>query len=107
MGDKLISDVADVLRHTLRKSDIIARMGGDEFCVLVSEPEGDLSILRRRIFEAFQRFNETHDRPYRVSASIGLLHVWPADTGTLEQFLARADELMYQEKQASPDSRKD
>ena len=105
VGDNLISDVSAALRGTLRKSDIIARMGGDEFCVLVSEPEGELSILRKRIFEAFQMFNETHNRPYRLSASVGLLHIWPADTGTLDELLVQADELMYQEKRASPDSR--
>lgn len=105
-GDGLITDISNVLRDTLRKSDIVGRMGGDEFCVLVSEPEGELQGLRKRIFDAFQTFNETHSRPYHLSASVGLLHVWPADHGTLEQLLVRADELMYQEKRANPDSRK-
>lgn len=105
IGDELIRDVADVLRATLRKSDIIGRMGGDEFCVLVCEPEGDLPVLRKRIFEAFQEFNETHDRVYCLSASVGLIHVWPADSCTLEQLLARADELMYEEKREAPGRR--
>ncbi len=104
MGDELIRDVAAVLRATLRRSDIVGLMGGDEFCVLVCEPEG-LPVLRRRILDAFQTFNDTHDRIYRLSASIGLLHVWPADTGTLEELLARADELMYEEKRAEPGQR--
>lgn len=104
MGDDLIRDVATVLRATLRKSDIVGRMGGDEFCVLVCEPDG-LSVLKRRILDAFQTFNDTHDRAYRLSASIGLLHVWAADTGTLEELLARADELMYEEKRAEPGRR--
>jgi diguanylate cyclase (GGDEF)-like protein len=108
MGDLLISDVADVLRNTLRKSDIVGRMGGDEFCVLVSNPEGNVSMLRTRLVDAFEAFNHAqHDRPYELSASIGLLHVWPADNGTLEQLLVRADELMYQEKRANPKSRED
>lgn len=102
MGDELIRDVAGVLRTTLRKSDIIGRMGGDEFCVLVCDPEGDLPVLRKRIFDAFQTFNDTQDRVYELSASAGLLHVWPADTCTLEQLLARADRLMYEDKRAEP-----
>lgn len=105
-GDGLITDVSDVLRGTLRKSDIVGRLGGDEFCVLVSEPEGELQGLRKRIFDAFQTFNETNTRPYTLSASVGMLHVWPGDHGTLEQLLVRADELMYQEKRTHPDSRK-
>ncbi len=102
MGDELIRDVAGVLRTTLGKSDIIGRMGGDEFCVLVCDPEGDLPVLRKRIFDAFQTFNDTQDRVYQLSASAGLLHVWPADTCTLEQLLARADRLMYEDKRAEP-----
>ncbi|BBX86377.1 sensor domain-containing diguanylate cyclase [Mycolicibacterium aubagnense] len=102
MGDELIRDVAGVLRTTLRTSDIIGRMGGDEFCVLVCDPEGDLPVLRKRIFDAFQTFNDTRDRVYQLSASVGLLHVWPADTCSLEQLLARADELMYEDKRAKP-----
>lgn len=105
VGDELIRDVATVLRATLRKSDIIGRMGGDEFCVLVCEPDGDRPILRRRILDAFQTFNDTHDRVYRLSASVGELHVGPADTGSLEELLARADELMYEEKRAEPGRR--
>ena len=90
-----------MLRGTLRKSDIIARMGGDEFCVLVSESEGEPSMLRARILDAFDTFNETSERPYRLSASIGLIRIWPSDTGTLDEFVARADKLMYQQKRAS------
>ncbi len=106
VGDNLLSDVAAVLREALRKSDIIARMGGDEFCVLASDRDGKPSTLKERILEAFEAFNETHDRRYRLSASIGLLRIWPGDTGTLDEFVARADELMYREKRAGAESRK-
>lgn len=105
MGDELIRDVAEVLRAVLRKADIIGRMGGDEFCILVSDPDGDVSMLKERIFKAFQAFNETHERVYSLSASIGLIEVWPTDGGTLEHLLARADELMYEEMRSSPERR--
>ena len=87
----------------------LARMGGDEFCVLVTEPQGDTGVLRERIFAAFQRFNETQNRPFRLSASIGLVEAWPTDFATLDQLLAHADELMYREKRPKPirDSRTD
>ena len=105
VGDALLADVAEVLRTTLRSSDILARMGGDEFCVLVTEPQGDTGVLRERIFAAFQRFNETQNRPFRLSASIGLVEAWPTDFATLDQLLAHADELMYREKKTKADSR--
>lgn len=105
VGDRLLVDVAEVLRATLRESDILARMGGDEFCVLITEPTGDPAMLRGRIFEAFRCFNETRQRPYRLSASIGLVEAWPGAGDTLDQLLAHADELMYEEKKTKPDSR--
>lgn len=106
MGDQLITDVADVLRATLRRSDITARLGGDEFCVLVTEPEGDPTMLRSRVLNAFKEFNEAHERPYRLSASIGMVQTWPGETGTLDDLLARADQKMYEEKKTKPGSRR-
>lgn len=99
-GDKLIADVAEVLRTTLRQSDLIARIGGDEFCVLVTEPSGDATGLRARILFALNRFNETANRPYNLSASIGLIEASPDDFGDLDELLRSADERMYEEKKA-------
>lgn len=105
VGDDMIRDVATVLRDTLRKSDIIARMGGDEFCVLVTEPEGNPAGLRDRIRQAFAGFPETGERPYRLSASIGLVQAWPGGKDSLDALLANADALMYEDKQGKPGRR--
>jgi diguanylate cyclase (GGDEF)-like protein len=101
-GDGLIADVAQVLRATLRQSDILARLGGDEFCVLITEHGTDPTLLRERLVEGFNRFNETGQRPYRLSASIGLMRAPATDSRTVEDLLARADELMYAEKRGRP-----
>lgn len=101
VGDTLIVDVAQVLRATLRDSDIVARMGGDEFLVMVTGSEGHPRVLRQRLADAFRRFNETSTRPYRLSVSIGLVQAPAADSATVDKLLARADELMYAEKRAS------
>lgn len=101
IGDTLISDVARVLRATLRESDILARIGGDEFLVLLTESEGDPTMLRARLSEAFERFNATSGRPYSLSVSIGLVKASAVDTATVDQLLARADESMYAEKKAN------
>jgi len=106
MGDELITDVADILRGTLRRSDIIARLGGDEFCVMVTEPEGNPTMLRSRILQAVKEFNETQERPYCVSASIGMVQTWPSETDNLDDLLARADQKMYEEKKNKPGSRR-
>lgn len=100
VGDDLITDVAQILAASVRKSDVLARMGGDEFCVLVTDPEADPDVLRRRLVDALHNFNETEARPYRISTSIGLMQVSPTDTSTVEELLVRADQLMYQEKKS-------
>ncbi|MGW0162884.1 GGDEF domain-containing protein [Mycobacterium sp. NPDC003323] len=102
VGDAVIVDVANVLRETLRKSDILARMGGEEFCVLAIGSESDPVALKDRLNAAFEDCNDTQSRSYRLSTSIGLMLVTPGDTSSLEDLLASADELMYAEKRARP-----
>lgn len=77
----------------------------DEFCVMVTENGDGTTSLEERLAAAFGNFNTTGDRPYRVSASIGLVRAPVSDTAGVDELLARADELMYAEKKASPDSR--
>lgn len=48
----------------------------------------------------FRSFNEKRNRPYRLSASIGLVQVPVAEHATVDDLLARADELMYAEKRS-------
>ncbi len=105
-GDALLADVANLLTGTLRESDVIARIGGDEFCVVIIEPDCDQAALRDRILTAFDRFNTISDRPYELSASIGMVPVAPADGEAIDELLSRADELMYEEKKGKPDTRR-
>lgn len=100
VGDALIVDLTQVLRTTLRQSDILARIGGDEFCVLVVGAGSDPAVLKARLGAAVQAFNVTEDRPYEISTSIGLMAVPASDIGTVDELLARADVLMYEEKNA-------
>lgn len=103
VGDNLIIDVANVLREALRPSDVLARIGGDEFCVLITDPTADPVTLQRQLTEALHTFNETHTRPYRLSTSFGLMQVpATAEARTVEELLTRADELMYQQKKSRP-----
>jgi diguanylate cyclase (GGDEF)-like protein len=105
VGDLLISDVALVMGAALRESDILARMGGDEFCVLVINPKDGPAMLRLRLVEAFRHFNATDTRPYQLSASIGIVAGVADDSTTVDELLARADELMYREKRSRPGAR--
>lgn len=101
-GDALLADLATVLRATLDESDILARMGGDEFCVLTTGSESDPVALKARMAAAIAKFNGSADRSYLVSASIGLVRVPFAVDRSLDEWMASADELMYAEKRARP-----
>jgi len=96
-GDRALVDVAGVLRATFRESDIVARVGGDEFCALLwgsTQAGGPAARLRTRVEE----FNRTGARPYALSLSLGA-HVYdPARPCTLDELIEEADRLMYREK---------
>lgn len=100
-GDALISDIADLLRSTRNELDIIARIGGDEFCILSTAYAADPATLRAELAEAFQRANSGGDRCYHLSASIGIVRVDVTEATTVDELMAQADELMYAEKRAT------
>lgn len=104
VGDSLITDAAQVLKGTLGASDIVARMGGDEFCALVVESADGPAALQARLFDAFRRFNDGEGRSYRLSASIGVVDIPPTDMSPLDHLLTQADGLMYADKRGKPGS---
>ncbi|HEV8333509.1 MAG TPA: diguanylate cyclase [Steroidobacteraceae bacterium] len=98
-GDDALRDTANVLRHTFRGSDIVARFGGDEFVALAHlHSELDVETLCARVREHLREFNAAGTRPYQVDLSIGATLIDHPEDQDLEAFIARADEAMYSEK---------
>ena len=99
VGDLLLQGVATILRSTLRESDVIGRIGGDEFAVLAmrSKGVGERSLLSR-IEEGVGAFRIKGHARLRLSVSMGLVNIDPQKYQQLEDFLAHADFLMYQQK---------
>ncbi|MEO5356402.1 MAG: diguanylate cyclase [Nitrospirae bacterium YQR-1] len=99
-GDTALMDAAGVLRETFRESDIIARLGGDEFVVLITD-ESSLSetSITERLNAAVEQFNKKHIRHYNLSLSVGVAKCTPESTCTMDELMAYADRLMYQQKQ--------
>jgi diguanylate cyclase (GGDEF)-like protein len=92
-GDELLGAAASVLRSNLRDSDIVARIGGDEFGILLPETEPDaIDGLMARVRRACARWRGTHPE-LRLSLSIG----WaiPEDGSDLRAALRTADQRMY------------
>jgi diguanylate cyclase (GGDEF)-like protein/PAS domain S-box-containing protein len=98
-GDRALRETADVLRETMRKSDIIARIGGDEFVVLAIEAHADSeAIMLERLKRNLDRVNAPAGRDYELSFSYGTAYYNPDAPTSLEALLAEADELMYRAK---------
>ena len=98
-GDRLLEEAADVIRETIRASDLAARLGGDEFCVLLmGDPELDAERVVERMRETEARHNAAPDRRFAVSFSIGLSALPGGRTVTLEELIDAADEAMYEDK---------
>lgn len=99
VGDLLLQGVGAILKGTLRESDVIGRIGGDEFAVLAmrSKGLGERSLLAR-IEEGVRAFRVKNYPRLRLSVSMGLVRVDPHKYQQLDDFLAHADFLMYQQK---------
>ncbi|WP_197676976.1 bifunctional diguanylate cyclase/phosphodiesterase [Pseudomonas thivervalensis] len=99
-GDQLLKEVAQRLKACLRASDTVARMGGDEFVILLPElsEDNDVTTTAQKILGAIARPFNLQGQEFRVTASVGI-SVFPQD-GLDEQTLKKnADIAMYQAKQ--------
>lgn len=100
-GDAAIKAFADVMRETLRAEDILARLGGDEFVALIVDCP-DASFPLKRLFDNIARYNDSGDRPYRLSASSGTALYDPGAPQAIDVLLQRADAAMYAQKRSRP-----
>ncbi|MBL9077049.1 MAG: diguanylate cyclase [Planctomycetes bacterium] len=94
-GDMALRATAEVLRQTLRRSDTICRLGGEEFLVVLPDTTADeATVLATRLFTAVQRRGEELGLP--VTISIGLTDYRTGDS--VESILQRADHALYASK---------
>jgi len=105
-GDQALIDTAGILTHTFRDSDIIGRLGGDEFTVAINLDEGhEVKDLSDRLEANIARYNQQRNHPYQLSLSYGVVSYNPESPCSLENMLVEADELMYQDKLARKENR--
>jgi diguanylate cyclase (GGDEF)-like protein/PAS domain S-box-containing protein len=99
-GDRALMEVANVFRETFRESDIIARIGGDEFVVLAIETDSiGPEVLANRLQEKLEAHDARGDRRYKLSLSTGTARYDPERPCSIDEMLARADRAMYEKKQ--------
>ncbi len=97
-GDNALRTVANILRDTFRTSDVIARIGGDEFIVLaINASDSSIDTITSRLHENIARYNQ-NGNPYRISLSYGVARFNPYEQVTLEEMIAKADQALYENK---------
>jgi diguanylate cyclase (GGDEF)-like protein len=95
-GNRALVEAANVLRDSCRRSDILSRIGGDEFAVLITDVDkGCADVVLRRIQKKLDSCNANSGRPYALSLSVGIVAANVAKDADLEQLLHKADKLMY------------
>lgn len=99
VGDQLLQAVAMRLRHCLREGDTLARIGGDEFTLLLPEVESreDAEAIAVKIIKSLKEPFRVDSHELFISTSIGISH-YPEDGDTIESLIKHADIAMYSVK---------
>ncbi len=100
-GDRLLVEVGRRLQRCLRKSDLVARFGGDEFAILAREYKkpGDINNLAARIIKTVAQPIGIDDQDVTIGVSIGITS-FPEDRSPADVLVANADLALYRAKQA-------
>ncbi len=98
-GDQLLVNTANLLKDIFRESDIIARIGGDEFVILsIGNIHKDVETLRVRLEKGIENYNQKRDHIFKMSISIGIVYCKQEGSCSIDEMLAQADQLMYENK---------
>lgn len=98
-GDKALRETAKILRLSFRESDIVSRIGGDEFVILAIEiNDAFVDTIIKRINEKVEQFNKKPSSQFKLSISIGVTHINNQSTAPIEDLIAEADKAMYEQK---------
>jgi diguanylate cyclase (GGDEF)-like protein len=99
-GDRALKKAAEVLLSVFRDTDLISRLGGDEFAVLALDcsPAGLVRINAH--FEKTLRIVNDLDTPWKLSVSVGAVHVDSKHQLSIDELLSTADGIMYKRKRA-------
>lgn len=97
-GDYAIKTAVQLIKEPLRKTDIVARIGGDEFVVILDcKSKESLDKTIERINMCFIKYNEKSEKSYKLGCSMGA-DIFSMDYKSIEQFLHHVDSLMYENK---------
>jgi len=98
-GDQALIGLGTILKKTFRESDVIARIGGDEFAVLLESSAESDAMLMGRLYENIRDYNAKASQDYKLSISMGAARFDPEYPISVDKLLSKADALMYAQKQ--------
>ena len=105
-GDRVLMETAEVLRATFRTSDIIARIGGDEFAIIAIEAsQSNVEVLVSRLNGKVSERNAQQSPRSALSLSVGVACLDPEHQMPLEELMAKADQALYEQKRRKAVSR--
>ncbi len=98
-GDCAIKAVSEALKSASNSDEVCARFGGDEFVVagIIENAENYVEDYKKKFYEYIDSYNEKSGKPYKVSASIGLI-CKSAEGATVDDLIKLSDDLMYRDK---------
>jgi len=100
-GDKALVEVASIFKEVFRKSDIIARVGGDEFAVLgIGFSSKEFDIFEIRLQHQIGIHNTIENRDYKLSVSVGIAFSDAENPSSIDALMSRADASMYEQKRS-------
>ena len=96
-GDEVLSTIAKLLQANIRKADILARFGGEEFVILLPEIDAqNASVVAEKLRHQIEKYFKHPESPIGVSISISLgVANFPADAYSAEKMIEVADHRLY------------
>jgi len=99
-GDFIIKTIADIIRDSIEASDVVSRIGGDEFLLLMPErTEQDVEAVMKQILKKIESFKNSQTKPYAVDFSYGIMEInRELGMDCMDKIISAADSLMYKNK---------
>lgn len=92
-GDKVLRELSDILRRNCRNMDIVTRLSGDEFALILPDTSQEKALT---VAERIRQETATQLAPYQATVSVGVTSNWPGATG--DRLISIADQALYKAK---------